>query len=79
MSNYNFPFRRAVAITPHDSNASITGSPIAIYVGGAGNAVMTINGADVTFSGLLAGTIYPIRASAIKATNTTATNLVALY
>lgn len=76
------PFRRAAAITPHDTNASITGSPTAIYVGGAGNAVVRLSGADatsVTFTGLLAGHVYYLEPTAVLATNTTATNLVALY
>lgn len=79
MSNYDFPYRRAVAITPHDTNASITGSPIAIYVGVAGNINMTINGADVVLKGAQAGSILPIRPSAIKSSSTTATDMVALY
>jgi hypothetical protein len=40
---------------------------------------MTINGSDVVFKGATAGSILPIRPSAIKATSTTATDLVALY
>lgn len=79
MSNYDFPYRRAAAITPHDTNASITGSPIAIYVGVTGNINMTIDGTDVVFKGAQAGSILPISASAIKSTSTTATDLVALY
>jgi hypothetical protein len=78
-SNYDFPFRGASAITPHDSNASITGKPIAIYVGVTGNINMTINGADVVFKGATAGSILPLRPTAIKSTSTTATDLVALY
>jgi hypothetical protein len=76
---YDFPFRGASAITPHDTNASITGKPIAIYVGVGGIINMTINGVDVVFKGATAGSILPIRPTAIKATTTTATDLVALY
>lgn len=74
-------FRNAAAITPHDTNASIVGSPRAIYVGGAGNIVLRLTGdsADVTLAGALAGTILDLEVSHIRATNTTATNLVALY
>lgn len=78
-NNYDFPFRRAVAITPHDTNVSITGKPIAIYVGVGGIINMTINGVDVVFKGATAGSILPIRPTAIKATTTTATDMVALY
>ena len=71
------PADRAVAITPNDST-DLADVPRAIYVGGAGNIVATINGGDVTFNGAQAGTILPIRPTRIKATGTTATGLVAL-
>jgi hypothetical protein len=74
-------FRGARAITPHDTNASIVGSPTAIYVGVAGNIALRLVGdsADVTFVGAAAGSILPLEASHIRSTSTTATNLVALY
>ena len=75
-------WRRAAAITPHDTNPSITGHPTAIYVGGAGNIVMRLIGASttsVTFTGVPAGTVLNVEPSAILATSTTATNMLALY
>lgn len=74
-------FRRAVAVTPHDTNASITGSPTGLYVGGAGNIVMQLSGSstDVTFTGVPAGTVLHIEPAVIKSTSTTATAMLALY
>ena len=70
--------RRAVAVTTNDmSYIPVTR---ALYVGGAGNIVVTMeNGEDATLSGVLAGTVYPLSVKRVKATGTTATNLVALY
>ncbi len=50
-----------------------------IYVGGDGDIVcINRDGDAVTFVGVLAGSILPIRASRVNATSTTATNLVGL-
>lgn len=52
----------------------------AIYVGGAGNvAAVMLGGTVLTFVGVPAGTLLPIRATRINSTDTTATNMVALY
>jgi hypothetical protein len=52
----------------------------AIYVGGAGNIVAVYkDGSTQTFTGLLAGAIYPITCVRVNSTNTTATALLALY
>ncbi len=73
------PASGAAAITPHDTN-ELTIYTRGIYVGGAGDIALTTVGGDaVTFSGALAGTVLPIRAKIVKSTNTTATNLLALY
>lgn len=70
----------AAAITPHDST-NITGAPTrAVYVGGAGNVVAVMaSGNVVTFTGVPAGTILPIRVDRVNSTSTTATSLVALF
>lgn len=67
------------AVTPHNSTNLMPGCR-AIYVGGDGD-VVAVDRYDnaVTFVGVLAGSILPIQAKRINATNTTATNLVALY
>jgi len=73
------PANSFVAVTPHDTT-NLTVPARALYVGGAGNLV-AINGSGtaVTFTGLLAGTILPIRTTRVNATNTTASAIVALY
>ena len=51
-----------------------------IYVGGAGNiAVTTSDGDEVTFVGVLKGTILPVLILQVKSTGTTATNMLATY
>jgi len=73
------PWRKGVAVTPNDSN-TLTPPSDAIYVGTAGNVVVTgINGADYTLTGALAGAVYNISVTKVKATGTTASNIVALY
>lgn len=72
-------YTNAFAITPSDT-VKLTAPSEAIYCGGAGNAVVLLtSGQTVTFTGLLAGHVYPIKANRVNATNTTATNLVALW
>lgn len=75
------PFRRALAITPHDSNASISGSPVGIYVGGAGNITMKLSGSadSVLFTAVPVGTTLFVEPTSVLSTGTTATALVALY
>lgn len=82
-SNYHSglesPAERAFAITGNDST-DLTVYPRAIYVGGAGNVkVITLGGDTVTFSGVLAGTVLPVRVKRVFSTDTTATNLIGIY
>lgn len=72
-------YSRAVAVTTSDVTNFVDGACHAIYVGGAGNIVAIVNGTAVTFTGAVVGSVLKIRATRINATNTTATNLVALY
>jgi hypothetical protein len=70
----------AAAVTPSDTVDFARGACRAIYVGGAGNvAAVMIGGEVVTFVAPPVGTRLEIAAKRINATNTTATNLVALY
>lgn len=73
------PADNAEAVTPHATN-ELTYATRAVYVGGAGNLVVAMwgGGADVTFTGVLAGSVLPIRVKAVRATST-ATSIVALY
>ena len=72
------PATRAFVITPSDAN-NLTVFSRAIYVGGAGNiSVLTLEDHIVTFTGLLAGSILPVRVKRVNSTGTTATNLIAL-
>ncbi len=73
------PADNATAITPSDST-DLAFNSRALYVGGAGNLVVTMaGGGDVTFTAVPAGSILPIRVSRVKATSTTATSIVNLY
>lgn len=74
------PVTRAAAIVPHDVSAlnDVTKS---IYVGQAGDVVVrgVRDAADHVWKGVPAGSILPIRASHVRATGTTATDLLGLY
>lgn len=74
------PASGAAAITPSDSGDLPT-TTRGIYVGVAGNIVVDLydGTTSITFVGLAAGTILPVRAKRVRSTNTTATSLVALY
>lgn len=74
------PAWTAAAVTPNDSADLARVATRALYVGGAGNiAVVMSGGGTVTFSGIAAGSILPIRVDRVNSTSTTATNIVALY
>ena len=79
MTNYSptFPMfpGSAGAITPSDSENLPT--PSVVYVGTGGNvAVTTPQGDQVTFANLPTGSIIPVQVLRVRATGTTATNLV---
>lgn len=68
----------AVAIIPSDSVDIAVAR--GIYVGGAGNIVVTLlDGTTATFIAPIVGSILDISARRVLATGTTATNLLALY
>lgn len=73
---------RFEAITPNDTvDFSDSRATRRIYVGGAGNLVLlpADGGPAVTFTGVPVGTMLEVAARRVNATNTTATNLVALF
>jgi hypothetical protein len=66
------------AVTPSDGTdlAFVTRS---LYVGGPGTlTIIDQNGNTTLFTGVLANTVIPVRAARVKATGTTATNIVAI-
>jgi len=72
------PAAHYAAVTPSDTIGFAECE--ALYIGVAGNVVaVTPGGTAVTFVGVAAGLILPIRAKRINATSTTATSIVALY
>lgn len=72
------PCEGAEAITAHDTD-QLDFATRAIYVGGAGNIrVDMVSDDTVTFNGVVAGTILPIRVRKVYSTGTTATNLIGL-
>lgn len=73
------PADNAVAVTPSDT-APLTYVSRALYIGVAGNVAVTMQGGgNVTFVGIPAGTVLPIRATHVRSTSTTATSIVNLY
>ena len=67
-------------VTPSDSNNFAKGVTRAIWVGGAGNvAVVTASGTVLTFVGVPAGYMLVGQITRVNSTNTTATNMLALY
>lgn len=73
------PGEGAFAIVPDDA-VNLAVKPRAIYVGGAGNiSLLTLNGETVVFTAVPVGSILPVRATRVNATNTTATLLIGIY
>jgi len=79
MTAISDPAYQFAAVTP--SNTTILRGVRALYIGGAGNVAVVgkDGGSAVTFTGVAAGTVLPVQASMVMSTNTTATNIVALY
>jgi hypothetical protein len=72
------PYEDGVAVTPSDS--TVLDTTRALYIGGAGAvAVVTKGGTTLTFSAVPVGTVLRLRVTKVMATNTTATNILALY
>lgn len=72
--------QHCISITPSDSVA-VADTLRALYIGGAGNVAIkaTTDSTAVTFVGVPAGSILPVSANYVMATNTTATNIVGIY
>jgi hypothetical protein len=73
------PAERCFAIIPDDA-AELPLATKAIYVGGGGSVTLrSVRGtADVVFARVPDGTILDVRVAAVRATGTTATDIVGL-
>jgi hypothetical protein len=73
------PARKAFVITPHDSN-EIAILPRALYVGTGGALVLRAvdAAADVTLKNVAAGQVVDIRVQFLRATGTTAADIIGL-
>lgn len=75
--NTNLPADFAVAVAP-DDNIDLANVARSLYIGTTGNlVVITAAGNTVTFNAVPVG-ILPVRVSRVKATGTTASNILAL-
>lgn len=73
------PARQAFAVTPKDTQ-DLTLFTKAIYIGTGGNVVLRTIGsdADVTFTNVQSGSILDVRCTAVRASGTTASDIVGL-
>lgn len=72
------PAVRCFAIIPDDDN-DFTELVRGIYVGGGGAvAIVDPEGGTTVFTGVPSGTVLPVRARRVRATDTTATAIVGL-
>jgi hypothetical protein len=74
------PARRAAAVAPSDTEA-LAEVPKALFVGTGGSLVMrgVGGGADQLWKNVADGTVLPFRAEYVRATGTTAADILALY
>jgi hypothetical protein len=86
MANQKLQVARAAAVTPSNTvDIPFVGGgdiawPCVLYIGTGGNIrVLTAGGDDVLFSNVLGGTFLPVQVNRVFATNTTASNIVALW
>ncbi len=72
------PAEAAFAVTPADGS-DLPRATRALYVGSAGALRVTmLSGETVTFAGMQAGMVYPLRVIRVLATETTAGGIVGL-
>ena len=74
------PATRAVVVVPHDSNP-LADIPKALFVGTGGTVTMrgVGGGGDSVWKSVASGAVLPFRAQYVRATGTTAADIVALY
>ena len=74
------PAEDGFPVTPNDNTDLPNGNCRGFHVGGDGDVeLISPNGNTVVYKSCIAGMQYPYEAARIKATNTTATDIVALY
>jgi hypothetical protein len=72
------PATHAFAVTPHDTN-DLPETTRAIFVGGTGSVCLVlVSGAEITLANVASSSIIPVRATRLKATGTTATQIVGM-
>lgn len=73
-------FRSAEAVTPSDT-VNFTNITRGLYVGVAGDLSLEMeeDGTTIIFTAVPVGTVLHVRCTRVNATNTTATNITALY
>lgn len=79
-SAFSSPARKAFAITPSDTQ-DLAFLPRGVYVGGDGSlaVILADDTESVTFTGVPAASLLPIRVKRVLATGTTASGLVGVY
>jgi len=79
MSYESSPALSYAAVTPHNTT-NLANVARSLYVGTGGDVVaVTPEGTAVTFTGVVGGTVLPIKVLRVNSTNTTASNIVALF
>jgi hypothetical protein len=73
------PAANGAAVAPSDT-ANLPVASKRLWIGGAGNvSLVTVNGTALTYTAVPAGTYLQVRAQQVKATGTTATDIIAEY
>lgn len=73
------PAQRGFAITPSDA-VDLAAETRGLWIGASGDlALVLASGDEITLAGALGGTVLPLRVRRVRATGTTATQLVGLY
>lgn len=79
VQNHMSPAEYGVAVTPSDST-DLPQVARALYVGTGGDLNIDFaDGSTVLLPSVLGGVIVPVRARRVRATLTTASNIIALY
>ena len=80
LDSVSSPATRGVVVVPDDVNP-LADVPKALFVGSGGTVVLRamIGAEDAVFRNVGSGTVLPVRAIAVRATGTTAADIVALF